>query len=299
MGVRILIEYLTMKNRATVGIVIPTYNGEHLLPRLLGAINSFAWQVSVLVIDSSSTDGTVNIAQAAGAKVNVIKKSEFNHGSTRDLGRMLINADIVVMMTQDVIPAGPEMLDRLVSPILAGQAAVSYARQIPHDGAGFFESFPRFFNYPNKSELRGFCDVKHYGAYTFYCSNSCAAWSNSALDEIGGFGSTLSLEDTVAVAKLLRKGYKVAYCADAVVKHSHKLTMREEYRRHFDVGFIRRAQRDLLMVGSGDEARGALYVSAMLKALLVRGPHLMPYAVLIASAKWLGYRAGWYSASVQ
>ncbi len=286
-----------MTDKPTIGVLIPTYNPDKMLKRVLEPVTASALKPPVLVIDSSSRDDTVAVARSYGAQAHVIPQSEFNHGATRELGRRMIGTDIIVMMTQDVVPVGDDTIERLVAPLLDGRASVSYARQIPHDGADFLEAFPRHFNYPETSELRGWEDAKLLGAYTFFCSNSCAAWNNAALDAIGGFNRTLSLEDTIAVAKLLRMGHKIAYCADAVVKHSHHFSLREEYRRYYDVGFVRALNRELLMIGGGDEGRGAAFVSTMLRRLMQEQPSLVPYAVLNAAVKWLGYRVGWHSAT--
>ena len=42
----------------------------------------------------------------------------------------------------------------------------------------------------------------------------------TSLNEIGGFDPVLTSEDYFAVAKLLLKGYKIAYVAESVVVHS-------------------------------------------------------------------------------
>lgn len=285
-----------MTEKPTVGVLIPTYNPGNMLRRVLAPVTESALKPRVLVIDSSSRDETIAVARSFGAQVHVIPPAEFNHGATRELGRKMLATKITVMMTQDVVPVGKNMIERLIAPIVDGSAAISYARQIPHDGVSVLEAFPRYFNYPEQSELRGLEDAQTLGAYTFFCSNSCAAWNNAALDEVGGFDRTHSLEDTIAVAKLLRKGYKIAYCAESVVKHSHGHSLREEYKRYFDVGFVRRRNCELLMIGRGDEGRGVEMVSAMLRRVLQERPSLLPYAVLNTMAKWLGYRIGWYSA---
>lgn len=285
-----------MTRKPTIGVLVPTYNAGDVLNRVLAPLSQSTLKPSVLVIDSSSRDDTVAVARSFGAQVHVILQSEFNHGATRELGRRMLGTDITVMMTQDVVPIGEDMIERLIAPLVDGRAAISYARQVPHDGASLIEAFPRYFNYPDKSELRGLEDTKTLGAYTFFCSNSCAAWNNAALNDVGGFDRTLSLEDTIAVAKLLRRGHKIAYCADAIVKHSHRFSLRGEYKRYFEAGFVRRLNRKLLMLGNGDEGRGVALVSAMLRQLVRERPSLLPFAILNAAAKWLGYRIGWYSA---
>lgn len=276
-----------------IGVVIPTYNGAKHLPNLLSVLMQAEEKPEVLVIDSSSTDDTLQVAVDYGVKTIKIDKRDFNHGATREMGRQLLQKNIIVMLTQDVIPASSDFLTRLIAPIVRGDAAVSYARQIPHDGAGWLERFPRDYNYPAISELRSIHDVVKYGAYTFFCSDSCAAWSNSALDEIGGFPRAVTSEDTIAAAMLLKCGYKIAYCADSVVKHSHCYTLKQEYDRYFVTGYVRRQNREKLHIRRGDEGRGASFVKVMIMRLIKENPLLIPYAVISCAVKLIGYRAGW------
>jgi rhamnosyltransferase len=284
----------TVNERPNIGIAVITHRAVSLLPECLPPLFASALAPKVLVVNSSSHDGTVELAKEMGAEVLVVPREEFNHGATRELARRALGSEIVIMITPDVKPLGPELVGNLVRPIVKGEASVSYARQVPRDGAGFFEAFPRDFNYPARSELRSLDDVKRLGAFTFFCSNACAAWSNAALDSIGGFASTLSLEDVIATAKLLHAGRKIAYCADAVVQHSHRYTLTEEFKRHFDTGYVRAMHKDRLFVGGGDERRGAAYASEMLRRLRRDRPQLIPYAVAGLAAKYAGYRLGFH-----
>lgn len=248
----------------------------------------------LLVVNSSSNDGTVELAKQMGADVLVVPRHRFNHGTTREIARRVLGTDIVVMVTPDATALDTDLLAKLVRPIVDARASAAYARQIPRDAAGFFEAFPRHFNYPNASRLRSLADLPALGPQTFFCSNVCAAWSNAALDSIGGFAPTLSLEDTIAAAKLLRAGHRIAYCADAVVEHSHEYSLAQEFRRHFDTGYVRSEHRQILLSHGGDERRGAGYASAMLMQLLRRRAHAIPYAVAHLAGKYLGYRLGFH-----
>jgi rhamnosyltransferase len=160
-------------------------------------------------------------------------------------------------------------------------------------GAGVLESFPRHFNYPPKSHVRSLADLHKFGSYSFFCSNSCAAYLNSALDEIGGFEHVLLGEDTVAVAKLLHKGHHIAYVAEAVVRHSHGYSLREEFRRAYDTGRARRGYHHLLAAGGPDNVRGKAYALALTKHLCSERPLLLPYAALQTTVKWMGFKLGW------
>jgi rhamnosyltransferase len=278
----------------SLGIAVITHRAAANLPHCLPPLLDAHARPRVLVVNSSSGDGTVELAKKMGAEVLVVPRNEFNHGTTRELARHVLGTDIVVMMTPDARPQNADLLANLVRPVLQGVASVAYARQVPHEEAGFFEAFPRSFNYPQNSEIRSIEDMNRLGPGAFFCSNVCAAWSNSALDEIGGFSPTLSLEDVIATARLLYAGHRIAYCADAVVAHSHRYSLAQEFRRHFDTGYVRAQQRRLLFTDSGDERRGAAYGTAMMGRLLRERPWLVPYGVAHLVTKYAGYRAGFH-----
>lgn len=280
-----------MSKAPSIGVLIPTYQAARHLDKCLPPLLESSLRPRVLVIDSSSTDETAALARQHGAEVVVIPKAEFNHGKTREKGRHLLGTDIVVMVTQDAY-AKPGMLEELVKPLVEGQAALSYARQLPHTGAGFFEAFPRRFNYPAVSQLRSLEDLDRYGVYTFFCSNSCAAYVNTALNEVGGFPDVLFGEDTVVTAKLLQRGHRIAYVAEAEVQHSHAYTLKQEFRRHFDIGLARKSYHEHIKAAGSDNKRGGAYVKAMLESLCMDAPFMIPYALLQTGAKFAGYRLG-------
>ena len=276
----------------TVGCIIPTYKAKKHLQRCLTPLINSPLKPKILVIDSSSNDGTVELANSLGAETVVIPQSQFNHGSTRETARRMLGTDVICMLTQDAYLSDENALGLLIAPIIENKAKIAYARQVPHTQATFFESFPRQYNYPAASQLRSIEDCRQYGVYTFFCSNSCAAYSNAALDEIGGFEKVLLGEDTVATAKILRKGHKIAYCAEAVAYHSHNYSLSEEFRRSFDTGLARKGFAALIECESSDVQRGAGYMRAMVAELAKKAPWLLPYAFAHALSKWGGYQIG-------
>lgn len=276
----------------TIGVALFTLNAEKDLPFSLQPLLQSNLPSKILVVDSSSSDQTVNIAKKFNVEVIIIPKEEFNHGLTREMARKYLNTDIVVMMTPDAYPCDPSFLYHLVQPIVRKEAHIAYARQIPHEGASFLESYPRFFNYPEKSHIRSIQDVKKYGVYTFFCSDSCAAYLNSALDEVHGFPKTNFGEDTIVTALMLQKGKKIAYVAEAKVKHSHRYTLKQEFIRHYQMGQARKEYQTLFALAGSDSQRGKQYFFTLLKKLLFFKPYLLPYAITQTMIKWLGYKLG-------
>lgn len=286
-----------MHPSCTIGVAIFTLNSAHHLPHCIPPLRDSSLKPRILVIDSSSTDQTVEVAKSLGVETSIIMREEFNHGITREKARQLLGTDIVVMATPDAYAVDVNVLELLVRPIIEEKSSVSYARQVPHQGADFFEAFPRHFNYPAESQIRGIEHLSEYGVYTFFCSDSCAAYSNRALDEIGGFQSVLLGEDTVAVAQLLRKGHRIAYVADAVVNHSHRYTLWQEFCRYFDTGLARCEYQELLSTDTTDSHRGRAYVREMFSIIWNKNLFLFPYAIAHCLIKWVGYQVGRWSAA--
>jgi rhamnosyltransferase len=278
--------------QASIGVVVVTHNARQHLTRCLPPLFRSRLRPRVLVVNSSSGDGTVELARELGAETLVVPRRGFNHGRTRELARRRLGTGITVMLTPDAYPLHDDFLERLTTPLRQGLAAVAYGRQVARPGADLVERAGRAFNYPAESQLRSLADWDRYGSYTHFCSNACAAWSNAGLDAIGGFKPTLVSEETVAVAELLARGERIAYVADAVVEHSHAHSLAGAFRRQFDIGYARRLHAHLLLARERDEARGRRFAAAVLRLAREEAPARLPRVTAELAASWFGYRAG-------
>src|SRR6476659_10303760 len=96
-----------------ISVVIPVLNGAELLDEVLGAVTSQVIDepFEVLVIDSESTDGSLEIVAAhPGVRLIEIDKSEFGHGRTRNLGVQNTSGELIAFLTQDATPASEHWL---------------------------------------------------------------------------------------------------------------------------------------------------------------------------------------------
>lgn len=276
----------------SIGVVVVTHNSKNHLTHCLPPLIDSPMGPRVVVVNSSSTDGTVEEARRLGAETLVVPRQAFNHGLTREKARKYLGTDIVVMITPDAYAQNLDLIEQLTAPIREGKVSVAYARQLPRRGAGVFEAFSRQYNYPSTSHVRSIKEVSLYGVYTFFCSNSCCAWKNSALDEIGGFQPVLLGEDAVAAAMLLHKGHQIAYVAEACVYHSHSYSLWQEFQRHYDTGLARKQYGGLFTSKEGDAKRGRAYTKALFRYLLDSQKIMVPYAILQTLSKWGGYQLG-------
>jgi rhamnosyltransferase len=276
--------------------VIPTLNGGETFSRVLAGLRSQSLAPrTLLVIDSGSVDGTVPLALAGGARVHRIKAPEFNHGATRELGRQLVEADYYLFMTQDALPAHARVLENLVRPLTQRQEiGLAYGRQLPWPQAHPLEALNRHFNYPAASRLKTKADRGRLGLKTVFCSNACALYRASALEEVGGFPPVIMCEDQYVAARMLEAGYAVYYAAEAQVFHSHNYSMWEECRRYFDAGVFFGSRERWIVEGFGAAGPEGLRLVREGRRYLSRAgkTYLFPYLLLRLFLKFAGYQLG-------
>jgi rhamnosyltransferase len=112
---------------------MPTLNAGPLLDEVLAAIvaQRDPGFDELVAVDSGSTDGTVERLQRAGFRVDAIRKSDFDHGRTRDRGIAQTTGDVVVLMVQDATAQGSDWLGKMVAPFADASVAGVWCRQVP------------------------------------------------------------------------------------------------------------------------------------------------------------------------
>ena len=227
-------------------------------------------------------------------EVHHLKKSEFDHGGTRAWAAELSDAEIMVFMTQDAVPADRNLIENLVKALEKEKMiAAAYARQLPNEMCSFAERYTRSFNYPEKSYVRTQRDLSLYGIKTFFCSNVCAAYKKEIYQELGGFvRKTIFNEDMIYAGKLIQMGYGIAYAADAKVIHSHNYSCMQQFHRNFDLG-VSQAEHPEIFAGVPSEGEGIKLVKKTINYLIQkRKIWLIPGVILQSGCKYAGYLSG-------
>jgi len=281
-------------NSGSIGVIIPTYNAGKQMVKCLNAIQGSSFQPRILIIDSSSTDGTSQIAIKMGVEVVSIPKEEFNHGATRQLGvDLLPNAEILIFLTQDAILSSPDSIKNIVAPFVDDKVGAVCGRQLAHPDASAIAAHARFFNYPEKSAVKTKEDIHRLGIKAAFLSNSFAAYRRTALLDVGGFPSDVIFgEDTYVAAKMLHEGWKVAYSSEAACYHSHNYSVMEEFRRYFDIGVFHSREKWFIQTLGKPEGEGKKFVISELRYLLKHAFWLIPSAVVRTGIKLAGYKMG-------
>lgn len=281
---------------SSVDVVIPTYRPGPEVRKLLERLAAQSCPVSNILIvntdekqwDPSITEGIPNV------QVFHIEKSEFDHGSARNLGASHSEADYVLFMTQDAVPCSRHMVRRLVEALKSNpDIKAAYARQLPKRGCRIIERFQRSFNYPAESRVKRIGDLDELGIKTFFCSNVCACYDRKFYSESGGFAvPSIFNEDMVFAGNTVKAGYAVAYAAEARVLHSHNYTVMEQFRRNFDNG-VSQAMHPEIFEGIRSEGEGMKMVRKTAGYLIRRGRgYLIPCLAVQSAGKLLGFRLG-------
>jgi rhamnosyltransferase len=278
-----------------VAVIIPTFNAARYWDALSAGIRAQSLASDeVIVIDSSSSDGTADLARRDGFTVIEIPSRDFNHGGTRQMGAELAEkADILIYLTQDAVLHGPDAFANLVRAFDDAGIGAAYGRQLPREKASAIEAHARHFSYSAMSVVRSWESRRTLGFKSIFFSNAFGAYRRSALMTVGGFSPDVIFgEDTLVVARMHRAGWKTAYVADAMVRHSHAYSVAEEFRRYFDIGVLHARESWLVEQFGSASGEGRRFVVSELKHLMKHGVHLVPSAVVRTFAKYLGYKIG-------
>ncbi len=276
-----------------VSVIIPTLNAGFVLKQLLEVLKGQSVPCRPVIVDSSSSDETLSIADFCNANLIRIKRQNFNHGATRNLAVSKDLGEIVVFMTQDAIPWANDCIEQLLRPLRDSKIIASYGRQLPRPDARPPETFARLFNYPGEPVVKGLDDLPELGMKTFFFSNVCSAIKTEEFKKLGGFPENiLMFEDLIFAAKAILNGYKIAYVPEAKVWHSHKLSLVQQFQRYRDAGLSLRNNSWIFEHVKANK-EGAKFLKREITYLLTKRLYgWVPYALVESIFKFSGYWLG-------
>ena len=284
-------------NASDLSIIILTKNGGDLFADVLGRLFECdgILEAEILVIDSGSTDGTIECAMRhPQIRIHGIAAAEFGHGKTRNLGARMTTRPVIVYLVQDASPARPDFLTRLTTPLGDEGFAGVYGRQLPRSWTNKIERIFLDSTYPDTREVRAWVEQRPLGIRDIFFSNVCSAirrdiWARTPFDE-----SLIMSEDQLWAKQVLLAGQRLLYEPGATVFHSHNYGLREVFKRNFDSGVsLVGIAEDTFSTMVIYEARHLVQCVRRLLhgADLLWVPYLLAYEATRATAFTLGQRA--------
>ena len=208
--------------------------------------------VEIVLVDSGSTDATLDIAKRFGCRIIHIKKADFTFGRSLNYGCEAATGEYLVFISAHCIPAHENWLANLVRPLQEKTTDYVYGRQIGHDVSRFSEHqiFGQYYPEYDKTPQSD-----------FFVNNANSAirkslWKAHKFDE-----TVTGLEDMVLGKQIQTNGGKIAYIADAPVIHIHEENFSQTKRRYYREALTLRQIIPDIHFGFGDFLR---YFSASL-----------------------------------
>ena len=281
--------------KKTIDVIVPVYRPDRKLEQLLYRLSRQSLEIRNIIL--MHTQDGCGLEWAMEKYPNIIVKDilpeDFDHGGTRDEGIRMSDADVIVCMTQDAVPADENLIAELTEKLGEDGIAAAYARQLPGEDCDILERYTRRFNYPPESLVKSSADLERLGIKTYFCSNVCAAYCREIYCELGGFESgTIFNEDMIFAGKRILAGDKVSYVAEAKVLHSHNYTGRQQFHRNFDLA-VSQAQYPEVFEGVPSEGEGIRMVKATAR-YLIRNEQPLKVIILMyqSGCKYIGYFLG-------
>jgi len=205
-------------------IIIRAYNEETHIQRLLdGVMQQSVPAPEIILVDSGSTDRTVEIASNYPVRVVHIQPQDFTFGYSLNQGIKESHSEFIVLASAHVYPVYPDWLESLLAPFTDPQVALSYGKQRGSSLNKFSEQQIFHHWYPDNSQP--------HQPHPF-CNNANAAIRRSLWEQYRYDENLPGLEDLEWAKRVTDHGFVVSYVAEAEVVHTHEETPRVVYNRY-------------------------------------------------------------------
>ncbi len=213
-------------NGHLVSIILRSFNEGWALCETLPALQAQQYKNwELIVIDSGSSDGSLELIRAARPQHFIqIKPETYNPSKVMNHGMNLARGDIGIFLNADATPQGNDWLRPLVLALQEPGTAAVFGRQVPRPNchAVYAHDYERCFGPGRES-----------AAWEHFFSMVSSGLRKDIWSQRGFLETMQYSEDDEYTRWCRSKGYRVAYCPESVVMHSHNYTPGQAYRRSF------------------------------------------------------------------
>jgi glycosyltransferase involved in cell wall biosynthesis len=213
-----------------ISIIIRSKNEERFIGQTLAAIfqQDIDLPFEVIVIDSGSTDLTLDIVRRHAVRLYEIHARQFTYGRALNYGASLAEGQYLINLSAHCIPTDSGWMARLVCCLRTdSRVAATYGGQVPIKGVNPFEE---------RLLLAAFAADKNGRIGSPFSNANCAIrkklWESYPFDERASFA-----EDFIW-SQMLPEPHEIKYVADASVYHTHPLRFKYWAKRSYDNGLF-------------------------------------------------------------
>ncbi len=218
-----------------LSIIIPTIDSLGSLPalmqRLLPQLHA---EDELIFLDTESIDGTLNFLKQlphTNKRIVTVRRGSFSHSATRMQGAELAQGDIVVFLTDDIVPVADDFLEQLVSPVAKGTviASTGVAQINPltgdplraHRYNGWWRGRPEQVNPIAPDQWTSLSPQERFDRCRL--DNCAACYDREVLLRVR-FPEVPYGEDIAIAKRLLLAGYRIGIASRAHFYHWHNIT---------------------------------------------------------------------------
>lgn len=221
-------EILVNKENIKISVIIPTKNaGENFEYLLICLTNQKGFEdVEIIVVDSGSIDGTVQLANEYGAKVIRIKPEDFSHSYARNLGAEKASGKYLLFVTQDILPPSEKWIYELFSAIKNNPVSAVSCVEFPRKDADLFYRVSTWshYNFLGVNNTDKIMEKPVNESYVFLRRNCQLSDITCLIDKDTFMNYKYRFEyaeDLDLGLRLINDGYKLALLSSVKVIHSH------------------------------------------------------------------------------
>lgn len=279
-----------------IGLFIPTLNPGINFKKTISMVNQQAgnFELRKLIIDSESTDNTIQLAQQAGFEYKTIPRITFTHGKVRRIAvNLLSDCDYIVFLSQDVYLQENALKNILEFICSNRNMALAYGKQRSDPQVvGWLNALDRQFNYSDTSLIKNWQNRKLYGLKTVFSSDAFAIYDKNILLKLGNFPEKVNFSEDMLMASLAIKAqYSIGYCAQATCIHNQGLNYYQLYKRYRKISNFNKQYPWIRKQFGGATSEGIKLVKYELDFLISQKLfYLIPSLIIRSAIKYVAFR---------
>ena len=249
--------------KPSVSIIIRTRHESFWIGKCLHEIfNQKFKDFEVIVVDNSSTDGTLRIVKNNFPKVKIVKykSKEFFPGRALNLGIQASKGRLIAMISGHCIPKNKLWLSNLIKNFKNKKVAAVYGKQEPLDMSDPNDVRDLIYLFGKDKKIQNKDPF-------FHNANSMIRrdlWKKIKFDE-----NIHHIEDRIWAQKQINKGYKIVYEPKSSVFHYHGVSHKNNISR------VRKISKILTKVSLKEKSTNLVCIVPILEPIIINGKFLV------------------------
>jgi rhamnosyltransferase len=219
--------YVGVQPEIYLSIVIRVRNEakslRHVLEALAAQRCNFSWEV--IVVDNESEDETLELCTRYTVCVIPLRRDEFTYGRALNLGIGKARGELVLLCSAHAVPVGSYFLEHAVAPFTDPQMAAVRCLN-GRQAAEWYKA--RDIQYDSLGEQKAAETGTQW--LTDYPTAACCVIRRSVWEQIPFDEHLEAQEDKLWASYVLRQGFKIRSCAEAVFVYTRQRRTMDQWR---------------------------------------------------------------------